>query len=211
LEFGYKFNQPLYPGILPLNLIYLKFDNNFNQPLNPGIIPNSVIYLEFGNNFNQPLKKGDIPQGLRHLVFGRYFNQYIEEGVIPDSVMHITFGSYFNHQLNNIISKNIINLVLSHRYKKLMDNINNLNKFNEYKLDFSFVGYYENEIEYGNLKIHIDKKKYIDKYILENLTEDKLRGKIIFNELVEKIFNPNRLLKMCQIYNMDLENLINNY
>jgi len=41
--------------------------------------------------------------------------------------------------------------------------------------------------------------------------EDKLRGKIIFNELVQKVFDPTRLLKICQTYNINLEKLINNY
>jgi hypothetical protein len=59
--------------------------------------------------------------------------------------------------------------------------------------------------------IYQTSKELIDLYIINNFTIDKLIGKKIFIELIQKVFNPNRLLKLCSEYNIDLQKLINIY
>ena len=41
----------------------------------------------------------------------------------------------------------------------------------------------------------------------KHLTKDKLFGNIILKELTKKVFHPDRLSKICEIYDIDLEEL----
>ena len=59
--------------------------------------------------------------------------------------------------------------------------------------------------------IYQSSKELIDLYIINNFTIDKFIGKKIFIELIQKVFNPNRLLKLCNKYNINFQKLINIY
>jgi hypothetical protein len=43
------------------------------------------------------------------------------------------------------------------------------------------------------------------------LTKDKLIGNIIIEELIKKVHNPERLLKICKEYKINFEYLVNVY
>ena len=54
-------------------------------------------------------------------------------------------------------------------------------------------------------------KNDIEQYISENMSKNKLIGRIILKELTEKVFHPNRLLKLCSDYNIDFDELVSLY
>ncbi len=54
-------------------------------------------------------------------------------------------------------------------------------------------------------------KFFFDSYIEQNLVKDKLIGNIILKALIEKVFHPNQLLNICNIYNIDFDNLLKIY
>ena len=67
-------------------------------------------------------------------------------------------------------------------------------------------------LEYnGNFKISLRNKINVDKYIKENITKEKLIGNIIYQELIERVFNPNRLFYISNTYNIKLDELLNLY
>jgi len=169
--------------------------------LKEGDIPNSVTHLTFGYYFNQELTKGSIPNSVTHLTFGYFFNQVLKEGVIPNSVTYLTFGYYFNQKLNYIITDNLIELLVSKNYTQTYLKLNK---------DI-LIGYIDNEsnilyVKY-NIKLNYSIKKEFDNYIL-NI---ELKGKLIMKELVEKVFHPKRLFKICNSYKIEFIELIDIY
>jgi hypothetical protein len=60
------------------------------------------------------------------------------------------------------------------------------------------------------MKIKASDKKIFDYYI-SNIPFNKLKGQIIMKELVEKVFHPNRILNICNQYNIDFIDLIDIY
>ncbi len=177
------FNQELYPGDIPNSVTHLKFGLKFNKPLCKGIIPEGVLYLVFGLGFNQPLKPGDIPNGVISLKFNMNFNQVIKKGDLPDSVMFIQFGLLFNYPLDdNNIPKNLIEIILDNTYDSTLLNINKKIMIGTKTL--LTIKY----SDYMDIKMDV-----IDHSIfLKNIYHfnEKLIGKIIYNELIHLILNP---------------------
>ena len=120
---------------------------------------------------------------------------------IPNSVIYLTFGKNFNQKLNYFITDNLIELLLPNNYT---ENYLNLNKN-------ILIGYIDNEhnilyVKY-NIKLNYGEKKEFDNCIL-NI---ELKGKLIMKELVEKVFHPNRLFKICNSYKIEFIELIDIY
>jgi len=61
-----------------------------------------------------------------------------------------------------------------------------------------------------NIKINNNHKIIFDDYILK-LNLNKLKGKIIMKELVEKVFHPERLFNISNKYDIDFIDLIDIY
>jgi len=123
------------------------------------------------------------------LVFGLSFRQNLNEDNIPKNIIHIS-----------IINKNYIS-----------DNIKN-NKiigilYNDFNIRFFTKKKF---IKYDNNLI-FEEKILLDEYISKNLTEEKLIGNIIQKELIEKVFDPKRLLRISNTYNIPFSNLLNFY
>jgi hypothetical protein len=187
----------------------------FDRIIPKNCIQNNINYIVIGHIFNTPLEKGDIPNDVTHLTFADLYNQPLKKGVIPNSVTHLEFGFCFNQPLNN---KNLpiylIELIsFNPIYNTKLLNINNILFGN---LLFSNLLIHPNDdflikYDYGNIDIGLNDKNKLNEYIDNNLTKDKLIGSIIFQELLEKVYEPKRLLKICNDYDIDLSILINIY
>ena len=209
-------------------MTHLTFEYFFNQPLNKDDIPKSVTHLIFGYHFNQPLKKDDIPNSVTHLIFGHDFNQHLDKNVISNSVTHLTFGENFNQPLEkNVIPKSVTNLTFGYKFNQNLDD-NNLPKSiieilffgnKPYSLlkskdrltgNILYNGYNYNYHYNDNLIIcGIDKNLFDEKILV--FTPDKFIGNTILRELTEKVFHPNRLLKLCDKYNIGFYELMDIY
>jgi len=233
--FDYNFNEIIKPGIIPNNVEYLDLGSFFNQKLEIGSIPHSVKYLFFSPNYNQELSENIIPHNVIRVNFGRDFNQKIKNGDLPNSIKYLKFGSNFNQELNRTnIPNKLIELIVSNSHSPELLNINNFIENNCKKCDIYgeniFIGFYDDScykyydlfiMELNkvykyvekNIYINIDKNKkiLIDEYITRNITMDKLIGRIILEELVEKVFHPKRLLRISKEFNMDIYDYIEMY
>ncbi len=83
-------------GDIPTSVTYLEFGDNFNQPLNPGIIPINVVRYILVIISVHPINPGDIPANVTHLSLGFLFNHFIHPGSIPIKVTHLFFSNCFN-------------------------------------------------------------------------------------------------------------------
>ncbi len=64
-----------------------------------------------------------------------------------------------------------------------------------------------NDITWTDIEIYLS----LHKYIIDYITKDKFIGQIIYKELISKVFDPIRLFKICNKYNMEVKDLIEVY
>lgn len=199
LSLGYNFNKKLNEGCIPTSVTHLVLSRMFNNIIKPGVLCCNLKVIRFGHCFNQPLKYCVIPHGVTHLFFGNGFTgNALKNSFIPQSIEFLKFGDNLNMSLlidrlpQSLIDitmgeKNIIHSSSIHpkTFKKI--NIG----YYSFKNNERIIGYSNN-----NLYIPIHKKYTLDKFIIENMSDDKLIGRVIYNELVNKVFefNKNRML-----------------
>lgn len=231
LTFGNHFNQPLRINDIPKGVTHLTFGKNFNKIIGRNVIPDSVTHLTFGTDFNQILEIGVIPNSVTHLTFGDNFNQILNIGVIPDSVTHLIFGDNFNQKLN--IPNSIGFLILGRYYNQALDEltknmyfllVDDKYKYENLENSVFFVCYrttiyeiFDEIIPHHYISFYINDYMYnLDDYkfkILLNVLDKILSkkslfiGEIIFQELTEKIFNPRRLIRLCNEYNISITDI----
>jgi hypothetical protein len=104
---------------------------------------------------------------------------------LPNNLLTLTLENTYTHSINsNIIIFKIIDDFYTEYHCK------NTNLIYQYQTDI--------------IKKIID---YIEEYFIKN----KLIGQIIFKELTEKIFHPTRLLNICDMYNIEFDQLMEIY
>jgi hypothetical protein len=203
LFFDKKINKNDIPeSVIELNVFSVKsiyFDDN--------VLPESIIYLNLNGSCSK-ITENTIPKKVKYLIFGNKFEHNFTKNMIPDSVIYLQLGYRFTHRLkNNILPKNLLNLVFF-RDNKNFKSKNTNNKF--------ILGKIENDdklIEYiYNDKYIILSLDYINDFnkFIESFS-NKYIGKIIFEELVSKVFNPQRMLKICRLYNIEFDDLMEIY
>ncbi len=222
LEFYNEYMQILKKGDIPNSVTHLLLDGYYNQELKD-IIPNSVTHLEFGYYFDQSLNEGDIPNSVTHLTFGYHFSKSLKEYIIPNSVTHIRFNGFIKQSLyENIIPQNVTHIFFKkyilNIYKIVLpkniieiivrnsNDIYNIFQIKNKNINDVLVGYlYEKckhqedeplDIYYVSNKSSISRydKKVLDYYIDDYLTINKLKGRIIYKELLQKVLHPNNIL-----------------
>ncbi len=226
LHLGCDFNQILEKGDIPYNVEYLSLSRKYNQKIEQDVIPNSVKYFKIGSEFNKQIGPNIIPNSVTHLTLPYTIKENLKVGDIPNSVLFLAvyFGIEENMLPDKLIELVYIDVLLdydrfhSFNYDKVDDNIKSKNiiisssgssysfykniKYNMLEIDEPYYQYKTENCEmynfYGNR--HYD---FIHKY----LTNDKLIGRIIFEELVAKVFNPNRLLKLCKKHDLTFEEI----
>jgi hypothetical protein len=96
-------------------------------------------------------------------------------------------------------------LCLENRLKNTLihfeDHQNNTNriKLGDKLFNIGFDGFSKNI----NLKTVVEN--------IERIRGKELFGKVIFQELTEKVFHPNRLLNICKLYNIEFDKLMEIY
>ncbi|KYQ90352.1 hypothetical protein DLAC_08967 [Tieghemostelium lacteum] len=87
LIFGINYDQPI-RGSLPPTLTNLEFGYKFNQFIYPNDIPLSVISLTYGEYFNRPLNTDSIPPSVKYLHLKKKNPNY-DPSLIPQNVLHL--------------------------------------------------------------------------------------------------------------------------
>lgn len=109
ITFNINFNRNV-DGILPPNLIYLKFGYHYNQAIS--IFPKKLEILIFGCCFNQPLP--NLPISLKHLEFDLMsgFNYFL---TLPPNLEFLKLGYFYNQPIN--LNEKLKHLEFGHGHK----------------------------------------------------------------------------------------------
>jgi hypothetical protein len=122
LKFGIRYNQKLFPGVLPKNLITLTFGQDFNQIIGEKVLPSSITHITFGDNYNQKIEPRVLPHKLYSLVFGQLFNQILLENSLPENLCELSLGYCYNHKiLKGVLPKKLKTLILSDWFNSEID------------------------------------------------------------------------------------------
>lgn len=197
---GNKFNE----NTIPKNVKYLNLDIlNLNQPI-LNIIPNSVEKLILKNTY------------MSNLIM--YDEIKFDNNLLPNLLyLDINIDSFRLFDIKNLPEKLL--------YLKIeMDNDDDhiyiceiTDCYGKYLINDKFLFcyqdvYYVIEGWFKKIPIYIDSSA-IDKFenFIDNLIYKFKSTKSILKELTEKIFHPNRLLKMCKTYNIEFDELMEYY
>lgn len=96
-------------GSIPPGVRYLDLGFRFNQPLTPGVLPNTLRELLVSTCYNQALQAGSLPDRLKVLAFELHednfkfppsaFQQQLLPGLIPPSVVAIRMSRGYKQEL----------------------------------------------------------------------------------------------------------------
>ena len=217
LIFDNEFNEKI--NNLPNSIIYLEFGNKFNQKVNK--LPNSITHLTFGYNFNQ--KINNLPNSITHLTLGMCFNNSIDN--LPNSITHLTFGANFNQSIDKL-PNSIIYLNLGYFFNNSIDGIINfvkifnfenskLYEMNKEKLINKHVIYRVNYFMHNfNDRYYLKYCYKFNNFFADDLNEEISYNimelqyfihNIFFKKLIEYVFNPQRLLRIAEKYNLTFD------
>ena len=213
ITFGYNFNQPV--DNLPNSIIHLTFGFHFNQSVNN--LPNSIIHLTFRFYFNKPVD--NLPCSITHLTFGRDFNQSVDN--LPHSITHLSFGCNFNQSISKL-PHSIIYLKLGYLFKHQIDDVINFVKIFNFSDNNNNI-YHRYKEKLNNKQIVFYSKNYYVYYKFNNFNycdvfscdyNVRVRNiaelqyfthNILLKKLTEYVFNPQRLLRIVEKYNLTIE------
>ena len=209
LEFGRDFNQPV--DNLPNSIIDLGFGWYFNQPVDN--LPNSITYLTFGHNFNQSVD--NLPNSIIDLSFGNCFNQSVNN--LPCSISYLEFGNYFNQSISNLPNSIEYLIILCSDFNQIIDNlplsikylyICNIEKYLDSdvlkRIKYVFLGNYM-YINYPKCKIDDSEDIIFDSIFIY---KNKMLGSVIFEELTKYVFNPQRLIRYAEKYDLTFDEYV---
>jgi hypothetical protein len=214
------FNQPLKIGDIPNSVTHLHLGHSFRQKLYEGIIPDSVIYLYFPPLYNKTLNKNAIPISVKYLKFGCCFEKLYDnnnETNVHNNVKYLSYDKDFEtvNSINylpetllyyNCFDEEMYNkLCLESRLKNTLilfeDYQNNVNRI---KLGDKLFN-----INFDNFSKNINLKSIVEN--IERIKGKELFGMVILKELTEKVFHPDRLLNICELYNIEFDKLMEIY
>ena len=183
------------PSKIPDNTTHLTFVDEFNKPVDN--LPNSITLLIFGENFNQPVD--NLPNSIISINFGAKFNQSIDN--LPNSLVCIEFkkNSCFNKSVDKIIKfVKIFHFNDHNLYQKYRDKLSN--NCIIHKSDIKFLSHYV-FYEHINFKKHC--YGFGDIYNIAEL--QYFVHNTLLKKLTEYVFNPQRLQRFAEKYNLSFE------
>ncbi len=194
---------------IPENLMSLQIKGDINNI--KGVIPNNIIFLSLESYFNVPIEKGDLPDSIQYLRLAYNFNQELGDHNLPKNLKYLKLGDCFDKPLrNSTILNNCKEIViLNSDY-----DINLLNIDNKVLIGIGYISDYTEYIRYLNFDVNITSYEHenIHKYILNSyLQNDKLIGKVIYKELIQRLLNINNIKNMHNMHNIKFEDISNYY
>ncbi len=226
LEFGEKFNQPVEASMIPNIVTHLTFGTYFNQILHKGIIPESVQFLNLGPGFHSYDYIEGIPKNtyLTCTIYEEHQDlnddRYLNKEMILKRVNHlIIYGidSYYSFDINHVIPNELLKRIYDNLTISVLVDFNHelLQNISQNKVDEdTYLGdspHYENYKKqiWGPYQdfFHIQSPHGIfpqnyDKIMKKRKQINLL--KIVHQELIEKIFDPIRIQKICEKNGIEL-------
>jgi hypothetical protein len=137
-------------------------------------------------NFNQELKLGYIPNSVQFLLLNSFNKTLNDPNIIP-SICHLTINN-FNQIDIGIFKNRLIFISIFSDRPLILPNSECIS--NTYSFSFDY---------------------YIINCVCKQFFHNNFFGNGILEELTKKVFHPNRLEKICDIYKIDLDDLLTIY
>ncbi len=236
ITFGAKFCSFLDKGVIPNSVENIIFEGGFYiEHFIIGSIPNSVKNLSI-EEYSIPFDYGILPESIVELELGNDIDYPIIVGATQDSLSYLEFKKYLKSSDINFIPKSVSTLNLGDDFNKpiVIDTLDN----NSLMLGCHvvFIPNLTNDIVCKSKKINVSPipnnikviilfydfhKKYSEICYLKNAytiyfldNENKKECKLFHTtqfqeELVQKVFDPIRIQKICDKYQIDLLTWIN--
>jgi hypothetical protein len=231
----YNFNNNTIPlDVYPSKLTHLHFFLKLrsNEELKTNLFPNTLTHLHIDGDVKQTIKSGHIPHSVIGLSFDisnhcQYFDSIIEDNALPEGLINLDMGKLFfkDININNYHKLVQINIEYNNVFIKNKDLIivhNKISKNNLYNI------YHINDIEYvienkknliissiHNIYMKINNQKFLEN-IVSNIHKHanvmkQLKIRELHRLLAMTVFNPIRLQKICNVYEVDFSDLVSIY
>jgi hypothetical protein len=219
-----------YPSKLTYLHVFIKLRNN--EELKKNLFPNTLTHLHIDGYVKQTIKTGHIPHSVIDLSFNvtyhcESFNSNIEDNALPDGLINLDLGGSFFKNININNCHKLVKINIPHNYgfiknKNLIivhNKISNHKLYNIYNInDIKYV--IENErpiiiISSHDNYMRINNGKYLE-FILSNIDKHnnvmkQLKMRELHRLLAIVVFNPIRLQKICDVYEVDFSDLVSIY
>ena len=221
-----------YPSKLTHLHVFIKLLRS-NEELKINLFPNTLTHLHIDGNSNHTIKPGHIPYSVIDLSFDvtyhcMSFNSIIEDNALPEDLINLNLGYSFSQKININNCNNLVQININEYYSKYIQNNNLIIIQNKIRNNNLFNTYHINNMKYtiqnGNSKIisslHDRISRVNNEYFLKDVFSNMYKHTNVMKQLKNRelqrllaiiVFNPNRLLKICDVYDVEFSDLVSIY
>ena len=220
-----------YPSKLTNLHVFLKLSGY--QELKTNLFPNTLTHLHIDGDVKQTIKPGHIPHSVIDLNFNityhcQSFNSTIEDNSLPQGLINLNLGDSFFKDINIDYCHKLIQINIPYNYGYIKNNKNLIIVHNKITNHHLYNIYHINDIKYiiGNedsrtcsyiydVYMRVNNQRFLE-IIVSNIHKhanvmNQLKMMDLHKLLAMTVFNPKRLQKICDDYDVDFTDLVNIY
>ena len=221
-----------YPNKLTHLQVFIKLLRS-NEELKINLFPNTLTHLHIDGDVKQTIKPGHIPYSVIDLSFDityhcMSFNSIIEDNALPQDLINLNLGYSFSQKININNCNNLVQININKYYSKYIQNNNLIIIENKIRNNNLFNTYHINNMKYtiqnGNSRtissLHDRISRVNNEHFLKDVFSNIYKHTNVMKQLKNRelqrllaiiVFNPNRLLKICDDYDVDFSDLVSIY
>lgn len=220
-----------YPNKLTNLHVFLKLSGY--QNLKTNLFPNTLTHLHIDGDVKQTIKPGHIPHSVIDLNFNisyhcQSFNSIIEDNSLPQGLINLNLGESFFNDINIDYCHKLVQINFPYNYGYIKNNKNLIIIHNKISNHHLYNIYHINDIKYVienedsktcssiyDIYIRINNQRFLENVVsnihkhVNVMKQLKMMG--LHKLLAMTVFNPNRLQKICDDYEVDFTDLVNIY
>jgi hypothetical protein len=220
-----------YPSKLTYLHVFIKLVY-INEELKINLFPNTVTHLHIDGAIKQTIKIGHIPHSVIDLSFNvtyhcMSFDSQIEDNALPEGLINLNLGRSFFKDINIDSYHKLVQINIPYNYGNIKNN-NLIIVHNKIRRNTLYNIFHINDIKYiienENSRIisslHDRYRRINNERFLENIISNihkhsnvmkQLKMMGLHKLLAMSVFNPNRLQKICDDYDVDFTDLVSIY
>ena len=221
-----------YPSKLTHLHVFLKL-LYINEELKTNLFPNTLTHLHIDGDVKQIIKPGHIPHSVIDLSFNvtyhcMSFDSKIEDNSLPEGLINLNLGESFFKDINIDSCHKLVQINFPYNYGYIKNNNNLIIVHNKITNHHLYNIYHINNIKYviGNedsrtsssiydVYMRINNERFLENVVsnihkhINVMKQLKMMG--LHKLLAETVFNPKRLQKICDDYEVDFTDLVSIY
>jgi hypothetical protein len=219
-----------YPSKLTYLHVFIKLRSN--EELKTNLFPNTLTHLHIDGSVIQTIKIGHIPHSVIDLSFNvtyhcQSFNSNIEDKALPQGLINLDLGGSFFKNINIDYCHKLVQINIPHN-NGFIKNKNLIIVHNKISTHILYNIYNINNIKYvienerpliissiHNMYMRINNERFLEN-IVSNIHKHanvmkQLKMRELHRLLAIVVFNPMRLQKICDVYEVDFSDLVSIY